>query len=172
MKSAYAYIAKELPETLLPSGLPTTIIHGDPKISNIIFKEGAGVCMIDLDTCMEHSALVDLGDALWSWCGLEGDNPENRFSLHKFEAAMQGYMGVIPLSSDEQHYVYRAARMIALELASRFARDIIDDSYFGWDADRYPSRKAHNRARVLAMVNLEHDIVNKKDRIIDILNTI
>ena len=81
-------------------------------------------------------------------------------------------MSVIPLSTDEQHYVYRGARMIALELASRFAKDTIDDSYFGWDADRYKSRKAHNRARMLSMVRLEQDIVRKKDRIIDILNNI
>ncbi len=172
IKEAITYIQETLPDTYLPVGLPTTVIHGDPKISNIIFKDGVAVCMIDLDTCIEHSSLVDLGDALWSWVGSEGDDPNNRFSLARFEAAMRGYMSVIPLSTDEQHYVYRGARMIALELASRFAKDTIDDSYFGWDADRYKSRKAHNRARMLSMVRLEQDIVRKKDRIIDILNNI
>ncbi len=172
MKNVYERIAKELPEVLLPEGLPTTVVHGDPKISNIIFKDDKAVCMIDLDTCMEHTPLVDLGDALWSWCGLEDDNPNNRFSLAKFEAAMKGYMSVIPLSTDEQHYVYRGMRLIMLELASRFSRDIIDDNYFGWDDSRYPNRKAHNKARALSMIALEMDTTSKRDRIIDILNNL
>ncbi len=172
LRNGYTYIFENFEETFLPDGLPTTVVHADPKISNIIFQDKKANCMIDLDTCMEHSALVDLGDALRSWCGKEEDDPENKFSIPLFEAAMRGYMGVIPLSVDEQHYVYRATRMITLELASRFAKDVIDDNYFGFDNKKYATRKDHNKARAYSMIKLEQDIVSKKDRIIDILNNI
>ncbi len=172
MREGYTYIKETLPTTFLPDGLPTTVIHGDPKISNIIFNQDKAVCMIDLDTCIEHSPLVDIGEALGSWCAKKEDDPHNHFSIPLFESAVRGYMDVIPLSRDEQQYLYRAIRMIRLELASRFAKDIIDNSYFGWDKNNYDSRRAHNTARVLSMVRLTQDIVSKKDKIIDILNNI
>ena len=31
--------------------------------------------------------------------------------------------------------------MITLELASRFARDVLEDSYFAFDAEQYTSRR-------------------------------
>ena len=43
---------------------------------------------------------------------------------------------------------------VSLELASRFAADAILDSYFGWDATRFPSRRAHNLVRARGQFSL------------------
>lgn len=153
------FIRDEMPKHLLPANLPTTVVHGDPKISNVIFKDGKGVAMIDLDTCMPATVLVDLGDAFRSWCGGIEDDPENKFDVKKFEAGLAGYSSVAPLRSDEQAHLHDAIVLITLELAARFASDIVDDSYFGWNKQKYASRREHNTARVRSMVALAKSII-------------
>ena len=60
-------IIKALSKSLFPAELKRQVVHGDPKISNLRFNEEHAV-MIDLDTCNLHTRLVDLGDAVRSWC--------------------------------------------------------------------------------------------------------
>ena len=43
---------------------------------------------------------------------------------------------------------------VCIELAARFAVDVFDDSYFGWDATRFPSRRAHNLIRARGQLAL------------------
>ncbi|MBI2410714.1 MAG: aminoglycoside phosphotransferase family protein [Candidatus Kerfeldbacteria bacterium] len=174
-REAYISIHKELPQSLLPATLPWSVVHGDPKISNFIFghgSDGQGICMIDLDTTMHHTPLVDIGDGLRSWCGQHEEDPNNTFALDIFEAAMRGYFSVMPLSPLEVNHVYTAIRMITLELAARFATDVVDDNYFGWNDALFPSRKAHNRARAYSMVALARDVATKEQEIRDILHGI
>jgi Ser/Thr protein kinase RdoA (MazF antagonist) len=140
--------------------LDETIVHGDPKISNIMFKNSKAICMIDLDTCMRHSSLVDIGDALRSWCRLsEEDNTESYFSLDAFREAMRGYLTERPLPAALYPAICRSGIMITLELAARFANDIVDDSYFGWNYTKFTSRREHNRVRVETMVAYAQDTI-------------
>src|SRR5690606_35767203 len=45
------------------------IVHGDPKISNIIFApDDRALCLVDLDTLGRMPIALELGDALRSWC--------------------------------------------------------------------------------------------------------
>jgi Ser/Thr protein kinase RdoA (MazF antagonist) len=48
--------------------MPDRLVHGDPKISNIIFAGDRAVCLVDLDTIGRFPAPLELGDALRSWC--------------------------------------------------------------------------------------------------------
>lgn len=169
LTEAFEYIKEQLPKHIIPEDLPLSVVHGDPKISNIIFTDHRAYCMIDLDTCMIHTPLVDIGDAMWSWCGIAEDHPENAFSVERFEHAMNGILHTLNLSAYEKEHVYNALQMIALELASRFAKDIADDSYFGWNTEKYTSRKAHNRARVASLVHLSQDMAKKKEPITAII---
>jgi Ser/Thr protein kinase RdoA (MazF antagonist) len=172
-RAAYEYIFTRLPEVMLPAELPRVVVHGDPKISNIIFDGGGkAICMIDIDTCMVHTPLVDIGDALRSWCGKKEDDPENTFDLAIFEQAIHGYLSANQLTEEEKKQIYNAVMMITLELASRFAKDVIDDNYFGWNNERFASRKEHNAARALSMVQLARDIERKQPEMSSILSTI
>lgn len=144
------FIRRELPKFFLPGDLPLRVIHGDPKISNILFdKKGKAKAIIDLDTCNRRPLLVELGDAFRSWCGGREDDPRNSFSLPRFRAAWKGYEAGAQgfITRRERKLVPKAIGTITLELAARFLTDYFTDNYFGWDPKRYPSRKAHNLAR-------------------------
>lgn len=149
------FVRRELPKYFLPTTLPMRVIHGDPKISNILFDSmGQARAIIDLDTCNRRPLLVELGDAFRSWCGGAEDHPRNTFSLPIFRAAWAGYKrgtgGV--MTKRELQYISKAIGTITLELAARFLTDYFDDNYFGWDESRYESRRAHNLARARGQI--------------------
>ncbi len=150
VKELADFVRRELPRYFLPTDLPMRVIHGDPKISNILFTKGHAAAIIDLDTCNRRPLLVELGDAFRSWCGGAEDDPHNTFSIPKFRAAWLGYergaRGFI--TARERALVPKAIGTIILELAVRFLTDYFTDNYFGWDPSRYHSRRAHNLARV------------------------
>ncbi|MBM4343601.1 MAG: phosphotransferase [Deltaproteobacteria bacterium] len=130
--------------------LPARIIHGDLKVSNLLW-DGDAVCgVIDLDT-MAHSSLdIELGDALRSWCNATAeDAPEPSFDAAVFAAAMGGYLGAAGtwITRAERHAIARGTLRICLELSARFLGDALRESYFGWDARRFASRGDHNLAR-------------------------
>lgn len=152
-------VLARLERLLLPAGLPVRVVHGDPKISNVLFRDGRAIGLIDLDTCNRHSVLVDLGDAVRSWCRDGGEDETQRFHLERFEAILRGYAAEGPaLTPDEVATLPVAGPMITLELASRFLRDALEDHYFAWDAARYPDRRAHNIARARGMLFLARDM--------------
>lgn len=159
-----AFVAAELPKLFLPTTLPMRVIHGDPKISNILFDaQGHAKAIVDLDTCNRRPLLVELGDAFRSWCGKKEDDAKNVFRLDVFASAWKGYAkgarGFI--TAREKKYVPQAIGTITLELAARFLTDYFTDNYFGWDASRYPSRRAHNLARAKGQIALYRDLKGK-----------
>ena len=158
-----AAILAELPGACLPD-LPLRVVHGDPKISNVMFVERRATTLIDLDTCNRHTLLVDLGDATRSWCRDGEEDERQDFRLDRFDALLRGYAAEGPvLNAAERAALATAGRTITLELASRFARDVLEDHYFGWDAARYASRRAHNIARTRGMLHLARDMAGKLD---------
>jgi Ser/Thr protein kinase RdoA (MazF antagonist) len=157
-------LTRDLPGLLLPP-LPLRVVHGDPKVSNVRFDPdtGEGLALIDLDTCSRRSVLVDLGDALRSWCNSSREDAPPRFHLDRCEAALRGWAAAgPPLTADERARLPDAPRLITLELASRFLRDVLEDRYFGWDDTRHPSRRAHNLARTRAMIELAHQMAKAR----------
>jgi Ser/Thr protein kinase RdoA (MazF antagonist) len=136
--------------------LPERHAHGDLKISNLRFSEaGEGVCLLDLDTLSRLSLDIEMGDALRSWCNPVGeDGSETYFDIQLFAAAMNGYLSERALSESERAGVVSGVERIALELASRFARDVFEDNYFGWNNKKFPSRRAHNLFRAQGQLRL------------------
>ena len=175
---AVAAIARrilELVETLPPlPALAPRLVHGDPKISNIVFRDvpaepggGAGspqrvaICLVDLDTLTRMPVALELGDALRSWCNVAAeDSPAARFSVERFASAITGYRegaGDL-LAAAEWQAVPAATGTIAVELAARFAADALNESYFAWDRKRFPSASEHNQARAAAQIELASSI--------------
>ena len=152
--------------TTLPSLIvadePQQLIHGDLKISNLIFDDlGHAVGIIDFDTILRHASTIDLGDAFRSWCNRTAeDDPDATFDVAFFKAAASGYtegLGV-PSGPSERARHLRATKQITLELAARFLIDVVHDTYFGFDAARYPHRRAHNVARARGQYHLAQTI--------------
>lgn len=136
--------------------LPTRIIHGDLKISNVRFSDRGEHALIDLDTLGHGTLDAELGDAFRSWCnrGLE-DDPDGRFDAALFAAGISGYArGAAGVTADERAAIVPGVVRIATELSARFAADALSESYFGWDARRYATRGEHNLARAVGQAAL------------------
>ncbi|MBI4953660.1 MAG: phosphotransferase [Myxococcales bacterium] len=137
---------------------PVRIIHGDLKVTNLLFDAaGEAVALLDLDTLAHGTLAVELGDALRSWCNPGGENAEDaRVELALYAAALEGHASTAGelLTADEDESLALGLETIALELAARFLLDAILGRYFGWDPTRYPSRPAHDLARARSQASL------------------
>jgi len=158
-----------LGDALPPLGdLPRRIVHGDLKITNILFSSGLerAVALIDLDTLAWGTVAVELGDALRSWCNAAGeDEPAARFEPGIFEAAVQGYAvdaGGL-LEEREIGAIAPGLETIALELAARFCADALEESYFGWDPERFASRGEHNLVRARSQLSLAQAVGTQRE---------
>jgi Ser/Thr protein kinase RdoA (MazF antagonist) len=128
------------------------VVHGDPKISNLLFARGSGqaLALVDLDTLARMPIYLELGDAFRSWCNPSGeDQTEVQFSLPLFTAAVRGYaeVGRSFLTEEEKRSFVAATQTIIVELSARFCADVLNESYFGWDPSRFATRGEHNELR-------------------------
>ena len=64
-----------------------TVIHGDTKLANIIFRDGKIFAFIDYDTIMTGSILDDLADCIRSCCIVNGV-----FDRDTAEMIVKGYI--------------------------------------------------------------------------------
>lgn len=153
--------------------LPKRIIHGDPKLSNLLFYRGEPArarCLIDLDTVGRGHVAYELGDALRSWCNPGGeDTVTPRIELESFAAVMRGFARTCPeaLTAAELLSAIDGFGTVSLELASRFAADAINDSYFGWDASRFSSRRDHNLVRARGQLALSSAVRAQRAVLVD-----
>lgn len=158
----------------LPPDLPRRHVHGDLKISNLIFRRGPleGVCLVDLDTVGRGTMAFELGDAMRSWCNPHGeDGASVRFESRIFVAAIRGFRAEADayLAHEERLSILTGLEVVCIELAARFAADVFDDSYFGWDPARFPTRRAHNLVRARGQLALGRSVRAARDEVRDAL---
>ncbi|MBQ6473609.1 MAG: aminoglycoside phosphotransferase family protein [Victivallales bacterium] len=119
--------------------LTDRVIHGDPKVSNIMIDDATakGTAIIDLDTVKPGLVHYDIGDCLRSCCNPAGEEclDLNRvlFDLDLCEALLKGYKAhsCNYMTEAEKHYLYDAVRLITYELCLRFYADYLaGDVYF------------------------------------------
>jgi Ser/Thr protein kinase RdoA (MazF antagonist) len=146
-------LAAVLEDALQRNELRTRLIHGDPKVTNIMIDDftGKGTSIVDLDTVKPGLIHYDFGDALRSICNREGEEADNLnkvvFDVDLCEAFVKGYMAHARdfLTANDRDYLYAAVRLIAFELGLRFFQDYVAGNvYF---KVRYPEQNL-NRARV------------------------
>ena len=69
----------------------TSVVHGDPKLANILFRGDEVIGFIDFDTVMSGSRLEDLADCVRSCCIEDGV-----FNKTKAQSLISGYTDNIP----------------------------------------------------------------------------
>jgi thiamine kinase-like enzyme len=152
--------------------LDERVCHGDLKFNNVRFAGTEGpareqaLCLIDLDTVGPLALAYELGDAWRSWCNRNGEDSERAaFALDVFAASAEGYRSGRgrAFSSSEQRALLLSPEWISLELAARFAADALDESYFGWNAARFPSRGDHNLVRARGQWSLHAALVAQRE---------
>lgn len=153
--------------------VPRRHTHGDLKISNLLFAPGPrGHCLVDLDTVGLGTMAFELGDAMRSWCNPRGEDlGAIAFDLPTFAAAMRGFRQVADgiVSQDERRSIAVGLETVCIELAARFATDVFRDEYFGWDAARFPTRRAHNLVRARGQLALGLAVRAVRDDVLDVV---
>ena len=144
MTDEVIYLHEVMPSYFLPNDLPETLIHGDPRFDNFLFRGEEVAALIDFDTVMRANELIDIGDFCRSMC-----RRETLFNQELFDKIITQY-----LSINHRYYIAALAKqataLITLELSARFFMDCFSppgQEYFGWDAEKYLTARDHNLAR-------------------------
>ncbi|MFN6461666.1 MAG: phosphotransferase enzyme family protein [Nostoc sp. DedVER02] len=152
--------------------LPLRLMHGDPKINNVMFDivTQQAVSVIDLDTVKPGLVHYDIGDCLRSGCNPAGEETENwksvYFDTDLCQGILQGYLSVAKafLTENDYAYIYDAIRLIAFELGLRFFADYLaGNTYF---KIKHPE---HNLARAIVQFKLTESIESQKTQICNII---
>ena len=145
-------------QTMTESGQITTVaIHGDPKIENFLFDSRSGCVksMIDLDTIMPQTWLVDWGDMARSLVNIAGEKETDLLKVVVneaiYDAVTRGFLGASNgLPQHEIDLLPDATEIMALELGVRFLSDYLRfDSYF-----RLGPNDPKDLNKIIAMVQL------------------
>ncbi len=154
---------------------PRRHCHNDLKISNLMFDPGPpvrGACLVDFDTLGFGTMAFELGDAMRSWCNPRGEDAGGvKFDLEIFAAAIAGFRGVADelVSRDERISIVLGLETVCIELAARFAVDVFRDEYFGWDSNRFSSRREHNLVRARGQLALGRAVRASRQDALDIV---
>ena len=149
--------------------LPLRLMHGDPKVNNVLFDSSTGkaVSIIDLDTVKPGLVHYDIGDCLRSGCNPVGEETEDwksvYFETELCQGILQGYLDAAKafFSDNDYAYVFDSMRLIAFELGLRFFCDYLEGNvYF-----RNVSHPEHNLARALVQFQLTKSIEAQEETI-------
>lgn len=148
------------------AALPVRLVHNDCKLNNVLFDEATGeaLCVIDLDTVMPGSLLLDFGDLVRTAACRE---PEDSTALERirvepdlYAAVAAGYLeGAAPvISPAEREQLPLAGPLIALETGLRFLTDHLEgDRYFR------VARPEHNLQRARTQLLLTERLLDDLD---------
>jgi Ser/Thr protein kinase RdoA (MazF antagonist) len=156
-------------ETAKSNGtLPLRLMHGDPKVNNVMVHSATqkAISLVDLDTVKPGLVHYDIGDCLRSGCNPLGEETQAWEEVH-FEpelcrGILQGYLSEARgfMTANDYAYIFDAARLIAFELGLRFFTDYLAGNvYF---KTKYPE---HNLARALVQFKLTESIETQQTTI-------
>ncbi len=145
-------------EWLAAGKIPYRVTHNDTKINNILFDAATdkALCVIDLDTVMPGTSVYDFGDAVRSGASTAREDEEDlskvHFDLAMFEQFTKGFLEETRglLTPEEIRLLPLGAKIITLELASRFLADYLDgDVYFKTIRPDHNLVRARNQIRLV-----------------------
>ena len=139
-------LAAALEEPRQNARLPERVVHGDPKIDNVLFDATGEqvLSIIDLDTVQPGLIHHDIGDCLRSCCNRRGegatDPAEIRFDLDICYAILEGYARQMRevLTPTEIDLLFDGIRLMPYELGIRFLTDHLNGNR--WFRVDYPKQ--------------------------------
>lgn len=156
--------------------LPTRIIHGDLKLSNVRFDESGerAICLLDLDTLANNKVVIDIGDAARSWCNPKGeDNIEANFNIEIFESLIRGYVANFShITRDETDQLVTGVKLLLLEQAARFLIDAYEEDYYQLNKASYQTLYDQNLTRSLSQINSYRNLEEQMDQVEEIIRSL
>jgi len=149
--------------------LPDRIIHGDLKVSNVRFneKQNEAISLLDLDTFGINKIVIDLGDAIRSFC-----NIRDEFNLQIFKSILEGYFSTaLFLTKEEKDAIPIGIKTIILELSARYITDAFEVQYFKLEHNKYSNLFEQNKSKTESLIKLYKDFQIKIQLIQDIIST-
>ena len=153
--------ALEVEEAEAKGIISRRIVHGDPRVNNIMLDEhtGEGVAMIDLDTAGPGLVQMDVGDAVRSICNPAGEDvqivEDVAFRADVYAAFMKGFYREADhfLTEEDRFYISKAIRILPFELGLRFFTDHLNgDRYFKVSSHGQNLRRAMGQFRLCKMI--------------------
>ncbi len=139
------------------------IIHGDPKINNILFDKDTDevLCIVDLDTIMKGTYLYDIGDAYRTLFTGEYEDTTDlgniRVDLDIYSSYLEGYLSEMKdiLSLEEISLIPFSAFLLTIEVGIRFLEDYLRGNVY-----YHVEYEEHNLVRSRTQLKLANQIYN------------
>lgn len=150
------------------SSIRLGIMHGDPKLNNILFDDATGraVSIIDLDTVKPGFIHYDIGDCIRSCCNKAGEMPANidevQFVVSDFEAILAGYLSsaISILTKYDLDILYDVVRLLPFELGLRFFTDYLSGNrYFKIKSADDNLYRARVQFQLLASIESQQQLI-------------
>ena len=150
--------------------LPLRVMHGDPKVNNILFDRQTklAVSVIDLDTVKSGLVHYDIGDCLRSGCNPAGEETEQwedvQFDTELCQGILRGYLSTARsfLTEDDYAYIYDTVRVITFELGLRFFTDYLAGNvYFHVKYPEHNLLRSLVQFRLLESIESQESFINK-----------
>jgi Phosphotransferase enzyme family len=150
--------------------LKLRVIHGDPKINNIMInsRTGRAISIIDLDTVMPGLLHYDIGDALRSCCNIMGEDAAEfsgiRFDLKRCETFLDGYMSQAGefLTDRDFEFFFDGVRLVPFELGLRFYADFLGGNiYFKVNRKDQNLDRARVQFKLVESIELQENEIRK-----------
>ena len=118
-------IGEKINEMLSVQPSASSIIHGDPKLQNILFRDGTVIGFLDMDTVMMGSLAEDVADCVRSCCVSDG-----RFSASAAKRLLEGYQSSASQDTveDVKLKLPEVFNKINFELGLRYYTDAISQN--------------------------------------------
>ncbi len=150
--------------------LSLRLMHGDPKVTNIMIDDftGKGTSIVDLDTVKPGLIHYDFGDALRSVCNPAGEEAEKLtdvyFDVDLCEAVIKGYMSYARdfLTAADRRYLFDSIRLITFELGLRFFQDYLaGNPYFKVRHEEQNLGRARIQFRLCESIEARESMIRK-----------
>jgi len=136
------------------------VTHHDTKISNVLFKEDAAICVIDLDTTMPGYFMSDVGDMCRTYlCPVnEACQDLNQIKVlpERWTAMQEGYleaMGEFLTNFEKDHFAFSGQSIIYMQ-ALRFLTDFLElDQYYRVERPDQNLDRTNNQIQLLKVFN-------------------
>lgn len=143
------------------------VIHGDPKLDNVLFRGGHDmpIALIDLDTVKPGLIQHDFGDCVRSCCNVGGEAGVEavRFDLDLLERLLSGYVceARAILTEEDLAFFAEAIWLLPFELGLRFLSDhLAGDIYFRVTAPGQNLQRALRQFHLVSLIEAREGAIS------------